>query len=102
MSVFVENGNLVKISKQFNDIAVQLPSNYTVNVTSASNELSPLIMRGLNITLDFIVKKSVNNPRGKWPSSLGNSIVIDSKYMLQTLWSGVSKEIERAMNDPEV
>jgi len=59
-------------------------------------------MRGLNITLDFIIKKSVNNPRGKWASSLGNSIVIDSKYMLPTLWNGVSKEIERAMNDPEV
>lgn len=82
MSVFVENGNLIKISNSFHDIAVNLPNTYTVNVTSASNELSPLIMRGLNITIDFVIKKSVNNPKGKWPSSLGNSIVIDSKFML--------------------
>lgn len=52
--------------------------------------------------MDFIVKKSVSNPNGKWATAIGNSIVVDSKHILPTVWKGIEKSLKEALKDPAI
>jgi hypothetical protein len=39
--------------------------------------LVPLVENALNLTMNFNILSSVDNPKGKWPNVLGNTIMVD-------------------------
>ena len=46
------------------------------------------LIETLNLTLTLKIKANVKSPRGKWPSVMGNVVVLDYQYMTQAFLEG--------------
>jgi len=65
-----------------------------VRTTQFINALIPAIQEGLTIDQDFTVIETVDSPNGKWPGTLGNIIVIDSKYLVSIFEENLVNAVE--------
>lgn len=65
-----------------------------INSTPFINAMIPAIQEGLTIDQDFTVVETVESPNGKWPSTLGNIIVLDSKYIVGIFAENMATAVE--------
>ncbi|KAL4502254.1 hypothetical protein ABPG72_000489 [Tetrahymena utriculariae] len=97
-----QDGSIKKIVDDFNNASNNLPEDFHLNVTEFSQQITPLIMKAVNFTQDFKVIYSVDSTKGKWASILGNTIVIDSNYILQSAWLSISQTIKNQLDNPDL
>eukprot|EP00003_Mantamonas_plastica_P015601 TRINITY_DN2635_c0_g2_i3.p1 TRINITY_DN2635_c0_g2~~TRINITY_DN2635_c0_g2_i3.p1 ORF type:complete len:1218 (-),score=362.13 TRINITY_DN2635_c0_g2_i3:46-3648(-) len=65
------------------------PQQVTVPNEQLFETAYPQFIQLLNFTTDLLVVDGVELPDGKWPASLGNVVVVESKYLLDTVADGV-------------
>lgn len=53
----------------------------------------PFYLSLVNLQLEYIVVDGVEDPAGKWPTALGNVVLIDSVYVKRTVFSALVSQI---------
>ncbi|CEM34393.1 unnamed protein product [Vitrella brassicaformis CCMP3155] len=65
-----------------------------VPVDAILNATLPLLRQALTIEADFVPIVGTDAPEGKWPSALGNTLMIDAKYVLAEIITSFKQAFE--------
>lgn len=85
--------------RQFKEFADGLPDDFVLNSSYIAQIITPMVVNSFNISLELLLKKSVENPKGKWSNQIGHTLFMDTSSFQNLTKAQIQLNFERNYNE---